>query len=62
VALREEMEAALKESLREAERLVKRLQRNDTDIEYLKNTVLKMYRTGEAEKLLPVFATILVFR
>ncbi|GAX81405.1 hypothetical protein CEUSTIGMA_g8836.t1, partial [Chlamydomonas eustigma] len=61
VALREEMEVALKESLREAERVGIRLHRNDTDIEYLKNTLLKMYRTGEAENLLPVFATILVF-
>lgn len=41
VVLREEMEAALKESLREAERGAKRLQRTATDIEYLKNTVLK---------------------
>ena len=39
VSLREEMEAALKESLREAERVAKRLQRSGTDIEYLKNTV-----------------------
>lgn len=31
------------------------------DVEYLKNTVLKMYRTGEAEALLPVFSTILSF-
>ena len=34
---------------------------NPMDVEYLKNSVLKMYRTGEAETLLPVFATILAF-
>ena len=34
---------------------------NAIDAEYLKNSILKMYRTGEAEALLPVFATILSF-
>lgn len=55
------MEAALKEGLREAERTAQRLSRSSLDFEYLKNTVLKMYRTGEAESLLPVFSTILAF-
>ena len=59
--LREEMEAALKESLREAERVSVRHSRSTIDVEYLKNTVLKMYRTGDAEQLLPVFAMILAF-
>lgn len=31
----------------------------DVDMEYLKNTVLQLFTTGEAEVLLPVFATIL---
>ena len=39
VLLREEMEAALKESLRESERAAQRLKRSSTDVEYLKNTV-----------------------
>lgn len=49
VALREEMERALKESVREAERQAAREKKSHSavDAEYLKNTVLKMYRTGE---------------
>ena len=31
------------------------------DAEYLKDTVMKLYKTGEAEALLPVFGTILSF-
>ncbi|KAJ9517585.1 hypothetical protein QJQ45_025083 [Haematococcus lacustris] len=63
VALREEMECALKESFRELERAARRNSTGHShiDAEYLKNTVLKMFRTGEAEQLLPVFATILAF-
>ncbi len=34
---------------------------NVIDAEYLKNTVIKLFVTGEAEALLPVFATILSF-
>lgn len=104
--LRTEMEGALKEALREAER---RAARNDTsarqvraskgaaaacqrsslaaactgplrgctrhaahqharcardaqvDMEYLKNLVLQLYTTGEAEALLPVFSALLAF-
>lgn len=29
------------------------------DMEYLKNVVMKLFETGEAEQLLPVVATIL---
>lgn len=31
------------------------------DMEYLKNLVLQLYTTGEAEALLPVFSTLLTF-
>jgi hypothetical protein len=31
------------------------------DMEYLKNLVLQLYTTGEAEALLPVFAALLAF-
>lgn len=34
---------------------------NVIDAEYLKNTLIKLFVTGEAEALLPVFATILSF-
>ncbi|KXZ41344.1 hypothetical protein GPECTOR_531g533 [Gonium pectorale] len=63
VALREEMERALKESVRDMERAMQRQAKgaNVIDAEYLKDTVIKMFLTGEAEKLLPVFATILSF-
>eukprot|EP00955_Chlamydomonas_euryale_P117218 366462-Chlamydomonas_euryale.AAC.3 len=55
------MEVALKEGLREAERTATLLSRTGVDVQYLKNTVLRLYRTGEAESLLPVFGTILAF-
>ena len=44
------MESALKESLREAERVAKRLQRSGTDIEYLKNTVRVAWENGCGRK------------
>eukprot|EP00879_Flechtneria_rotunda_P009743 GHRR01010192.1.p1 GENE.GHRR01010192.1~~GHRR01010192.1.p1 ORF type:complete len:368 (+),score=163.61 GHRR01010192.1:1855-2958(+) len=61
LALRSEMEAALKETLRELERQVERHNKGtrQVDMEYLKNLVLRLYTTGEAEALLPVFATLL---
>ena len=34
---------------------------NSVDMEYMRNTTLKLYDTGEAETLLPVYATILAF-
>eukprot|EP00798_Chlamydomonas_sp_ICE-L_P014944 gene14944-20999_t len=40
---------------------MRRASANLLDVEYLKNTILKMYRTGEAGSLLPVFSTILSF-
>ncbi|PNH11993.1 Protein GRIP [Tetrabaena socialis] len=63
VALRQELEGALKESVRDLERAAQRHAKgaNVIDAEYLKNTVFKMFLTGEAEALLPVFATILSF-
>jgi hypothetical protein len=35
--------------------------RSQVDTEYLKNIVLKLYRSGEAEALLPVFSALLAF-
>ncbi|KAI8468964.1 MAG: hypothetical protein J3K34DRAFT_292693 [Monoraphidium minutum] len=61
VRLHEAQEAALKDALREAERASARLQKagSGVDMEYLKNAVIKLFLTGEAEALLPVFASIL---
>lgn len=61
--LREEMESTLKETLREIEREQRRQSKGGSavDMEYLKNTLMKLFCTGEAEALLPVVATILSF-
>lgn len=49
VGLREEMEVALKESVRELQRALERKDtvHNQMNVEYLKNTLLTLYRTGE---------------
>lgn len=59
--LRQVQETALKEAVRDLQREIERLRLpgKTSDIEYLKNVLLKMYETGEAESLLPVVATIL---
>ena len=63
--LRAEQEAALKEALREVERERARERlgagAGGTDIQYLKNVVLKLYETGEAAALLPVVGMMLRF-
>ncbi len=64
--LRAEQEAALKEALREVERERARERLGagaggGTDIQYLKNVVLKLYETGEAAALLPVVGMMLRF-
>eukprot|EP00775_Hariotina_reticulata_P009736 gene9736-9894_t len=58
-----EMEAALKETLRDMERQAARhiTASKQVDMEYLKNLVLQLYTKGEAEALLPVFSTLLTF-
>lgn len=62
VKLREEQEAVLKKALRDADRRQHQqdgLLENSIDMEYLKNTVVKLLETGEAEALLPVLARLL---
>jgi hypothetical protein len=53
------LQEAVRELEREMERL--RLPGKTTDMEYLKNVVLKLFQTGEADSLLPVVATVLQF-
>jgi len=53
-----EQEKALKESIREMERSKKR---ENANIEYLKNVLVKFLLTDEHEALLPVLSTVLQF-
>lgn len=62
VKLREEQEAVLKGALRDADRRQRQqdgMLENSIDMEYLKNTVVKLLETGESEALLPVLARLL---
>ena len=57
------MEAALKEAVREGGRAAERaaLGEKETDMEYLKNLVLRLLQTYDGESLLPVLSALLVF-
>ncbi|GMH39874.1 hypothetical protein BSKO_07778 [Bryopsis sp. KO-2023] len=59
--LREEQDAVLKEALRDADRRREQQENmlDQVDMEYLKNTVVKLLETGEAEALLPVLCRLL---
>ena len=61
ISMREQLESVLKEELRKKEREETRsnLKGKDTDMEYLKNIILKLLETGEYEVLLPVVSTLL---
>lgn len=61
ISMREQLESVLKEELRKKEREETRsnLKGKDTDMEYLKNIVLKLLETGNYEVLLPVVSTLL---
>ncbi|KAH6797037.1 Golgi-localized GRIP domain-containing protein [Perilla frutescens var. hirtella] len=56
--LHQQQEAMLKEELRNMERMQKR---EGVDLTYLKNVILKLLETGEAERLLPVVGMLLQF-
>lgn len=56
--LHSQQEAMLKEELRNMERMQKR---EGVDMTYLKNVIVKLLQTGEAEALLPVVAMLLQF-
>lgn len=63
LALHVEQEKVLKKALRDADRV---REQQDTMIEkinmqYLKNTVMKLLETGESERLFPVLSQILEF-
>ncbi|QDZ19669.1 hypothetical protein A3770_03p21870 [Chloropicon primus] len=61
ISMRDQLESVLKEELRKKEREESRsnLKESQTDMEYLKNIVLKLLETGEYEVLLPVVSTLL---
>lgn len=60
--LRQEQEVVLKNAVRDADRRQAQQENmldKSVDMEYLKNTVLKLLETGEAEAILPVLAKLL---